>query len=131
MMVGPPPYTLLVVEDEPSIRFAMREYFGAKGWQVTTAASSGEAREVLAAKEVDVAILDLRLGIDDRDGGLVLAEWIFTSYPKARTILLTGYGSEATRDRAREAGVAEVLDKPMRLRELCALASRLVEDRPR
>jgi DNA-binding NtrC family response regulator len=130
-MVGPSTHSLLVVEDEPSIRFAMREYFGAQGWQVVCVASTGEAREALADREFDVAVLDLRLGVDDRDGGLELADWIFRSFPQARTILLTGYGSTATRNRARQAGVAEVLDKPMRLPELCALAHRLIEDRPR
>jgi DNA-binding NtrC family response regulator len=131
MPTGPPPYTLLVVEDEPSIRFAMREYFGAQGWLVVCAASTGEAREALANCDVDVAVLDLRLGVDDRDGGLELADWISRSFPRARTILLTGYGSNATRARAHQAGVAEVLDKPMRLPVLGALARRLIEDAPR
>lgn len=117
--------SLLVVEDEPSIRFAIREYFEAEGWQVTCVSTALEAEQTLKCQAVDVAVLDLRLGVDDVDGGLVLAAWITRASPLTRTVLLTGYGSEATRKKALEAGVSEILDKPTRLRELSRLVTRL------
>jgi DNA-binding response OmpR family regulator len=122
--------SLLVVEDEPSIRFAIREYFEAEGWQVTCVSTAHEAEQALKDEPVDVAVLDLRLGVDDVDGGLVLAAWITRASPLTRTILLTGYGSEATLKKAHEIGVAEVLDKPTRLRELSRLATRLAAGEP-
>jgi DNA-binding NtrC family response regulator len=120
-------HRLLVVDDEPSIRFALREYFTAQGWSVTCVTTVEQSKEALAQAGFDVAILDLCLDFDTPDGGLEVASFIARHYSGIRTILLTGYGSPQTRSKALEIGVAEVLDKPVRLPGLCELACRLAE----
>lgn len=127
MPTSTPGFRLLVVDDEATIRFALREYFAAHGWAVTCASSVNEAKARLRELVFDVAILDLRLGADDHDGGLTLAQHVLESHADTRTILLTAYGSKETRADALAMGVDEVLDKPTRLWELCEIASRLAE----
>jgi len=122
-------FRVLVVEDEATIRFALREYFAAQGWSVACAASVVEGLQELSQSPFHVAILDLRLG-DDRDGGILLAERIAKSYPRTRTILLTAYGSKETWTAARAIGVDEVLDKPTPLWELKETACRLAAGVP-
>lgn len=120
-------YRLLVVEDEATIRFALREYFTAQGWVVSCAASVVEGREKLATTEFDVAILDLHLEAGVPDSGLVLAQYLKDFHPLTRNILLTAYGSKEIRARALASGIAKVLDKPTRLWELCNIARELAE----
>jgi len=117
-------FRVLVVEDEATIRFALREYFAAQGWSVACAASVVEGLQELDESPFHVAILDLRLG-DERNGGILLAEQIARSYPTTRTILLTAYGSKEAWTTARAIGVDEVLDKPTPLWELNETARRL------
>jgi CheY-like chemotaxis protein len=113
--------TLLVVDDEPSIRFVLDEYFTDAGWSVVCAATQTEAASVLEQKTFDVVVLDLRLAKGDRtDGGIALAEQIVRRRAGTRTIVLTGYGSPKSREAALAKGVDAVLDKPIRLEVLHA-----------
>ena len=118
--------SLLVVDDEATIRFALREYFKANGWSVECASSAKEGEKKIAEGKFDVAILDLRLGTDDERGGLALARHIIETHRETRTILLTAYGSTETRTEALSIGIDEVLDKPARLWDLCDVACKLV-----
>jgi DNA-binding response OmpR family regulator len=128
---GTPKPSVLVVDDEPSIRFILQEYFTAAGWTVVCAASEDEAKVKLAAVGFDVAILDLRLSKRDAgDGGLALIRHLALTKARTRTVLLTGYGSEATRNEARDLGAAAVLDKPLRLAELKKVVNELLPARP-
>jgi DNA-binding response OmpR family regulator len=54
--------TVLVVDDEPAIRYLCRVNLELDGHRVLEAAGSTEAREHLAAEPVDVVFLDLQLG---------------------------------------------------------------------
>ena len=61
---------ILVVDDEPEVRDLLQEYLIRQGLAVSTAASVSEARAVLAARQVDLVVLDLRMPGED---GLSLA----------------------------------------------------------
>ncbi len=127
---GTPKPSVLVVDDEPSIRFILEEYFTAAGWTVVCAASEDEAKLKLAALTFDVAILDLRLSRrDSGDGGLAVIRHLAGIGSPTRMILLTGYGSQETRTAAMALGAAAVLDKPLRLAELREVVSRLLPAR--
>ncbi len=122
--------SVLVVDDEPSIRFILEEYFSNAGWTVTCAASEDEARARLDVLTFDVAILDLRLSKRDEGDGLAIIRHLARTGAATKTILLTGYGSEETRAEAMALGAAAVLDKPLRLAALRDLVSRLLPARP-
>jgi DNA-binding NtrC family response regulator len=124
--------SLLVVDDEASIRFVLSEYFTGRGWSVVCASSRDEGMKLLEGPAFDVAVLDLRLTKGDQaDAGIALLEEIVRRRPQTRNILLTGYGCQASRQAALARGAAEVLDKPVRLEVLLAVAARLIEERDR
>jgi two-component system nitrogen regulation response regulator NtrX len=52
---------VLVADDEASIRFVLREALEEEGHDVVEAASGDPAWEILAAGEVDIAFLDIRM----------------------------------------------------------------------
>ena len=54
-------FRLLVIDDEDSIRFAMKEYFEVHGYRVDCAREAEEAEALLAHLRYDVVIADLQL----------------------------------------------------------------------
>src|SRR5882724_10912793 len=66
--------TVLVVDDEPSVLFALSEALGdrRRGVRVVTAANGVEAVAVLESAAVDLVLTDLRM--PDMDGFELLAE---------------------------------------------------------
>ena len=53
--------TLLVIDDEESVRYSFRRVFGAEGVTVLTAATAAEGLAQLAEHAPDVVVLDLQL----------------------------------------------------------------------
>lgn len=76
---------ILVVDDEPQDCEAVRDYLVAQGFKVTMVDNATEAKRVMAAKQADVAVIDLRLerSHDDQDfSGITLAKQSEPSIPK-------------------------------------------------
>src|SRR5438046_7676140 len=81
---------LLLVEDEASLREAIAEQLGDRGYHVQQAASGEEAIERLGDFAFDIIISDLRLrGID----GSAVVEAAVERYPHIIAIVVTGYGT--------------------------------------
>lgn len=104
------PRTILVVDDELSLRLLCRVNLELEGNRVLEAATLAEARAHLATAAVDVILLDVHVG---REYGLDL---IAEARP-ARIVLLTG---SAEIDEKTRASVDAVLGKPFALEALSA-----------
>lgn len=61
---------LLVVDDEESICFSMREYFSRHGFKVDTAREIEEAEGLIKVTDYKVIIQDLRLGMTHHPDGI-------------------------------------------------------------
>ena len=81
-----------------------------KGYAVITAESGAEALKKLASEEYDVVYTDIRMpGMS----GLEVAEQIKAQRPWTPVVIITGYGTEEHEQRAKAAGVAGFLHKPL------------------
>lgn len=102
---------VLVVDDEPLVRWAIAETLLAEGYEVDEAGDADTTIHTLctAASLPDIVLLDLCLP-DSSD--LTLLETVCLIAPEATIILMTAYGTQAVRERARSLGAAAVLDKP-------------------
>jgi DNA-binding NtrC family response regulator len=103
--------TVLVVDDEMLIRWALAESLAAAGFAVVQAGTASEALERLAGHvgRIAVALLDLRLP-DSTDFGLL--KRICAMYPACRVILMTADGRPGILDEAIGAGAFRALGKP-------------------
>jgi DNA-binding NtrC family response regulator len=118
---------VLVVDDEESILFALKDYLELQGFAIEYAGTLEEARTLLAGRPpYDAVIADLRLSPRDKLGGLELLEQVREQYPDARTLLLTAYGSRDIERRAKQLGVDSVLPKPIPLAEVASTLHRIV-----
>ena len=116
-------YRILVVEDERLVRDALEFILKGQGHQVTSAESGEKALEAFAEAEHDIALVDL--GLPGRNGYDVAQE-LKRRKPGMPVLLVTGWGGDIDRDRARRIGVDGVVNKPYEpqelLRAICAAA---------
>ena len=112
---------VLVVDDEASICWALREFLGDLGHQVDVASSAEEGLELAGRGPLDAVILDVRLpGID---GLSALAG--FASLPARRPIIvITAFGNLETAVRAMEGGAFDYLVKPFDLDQAATVVAR-------
>ena len=83
--------TILVVDDEPLIRWAIREVLEDAGYAVVEARRLAEARPHVHAGHFDLAILDLNL--EDGRGSDLIPE-LREHAPKTRLLVLSGEASK-------------------------------------
>jgi len=107
---------ILFVDDEPAIRASLPAILQLHGFDVTCAASVGEAVHELAAKPFDVLISDLNIG-SPGDGFTVVSAMRRTQ-PNCVTLILTGYPAFETALQAIRSQVDDYLIKPAGVQEL-------------
>ncbi len=106
---------VLVVEDDPGVRYTLTETLDAAGYAVVGAENGEEAVAWLALHTPRVVLTDLRLGGMDGLGVLKAARALAT--PPA-VLLLTAHGDERVAVEAMRAGAADYFRKPWDEREL-------------
>jgi two-component system, sensor histidine kinase len=107
----PPPRLILLVEDNPDAREAMRALLELDGHTVEVAAEGAEGIDLARAKRPDVALIDIGLpGLD----GYEVARRVRALGPNRPVLIaLTGYSQPEDRQRAEEAGFDAHLVKPV------------------
>lgn len=101
---------VLVVDDDPVVGKSFHRVLAQKGYQVITAENAAQALEKLREQEYDVVFTDIKMpGMS----GLELAEQVKAKRPWVPVVIVTGYGSAANEARAKAAGVAGFLNKPL------------------
>lgn len=113
--------SVLVVDDEPLVRWSVAETLGDSGYAVSQAGDALQALESMRAKGADVVLLDLRLP-DSSDLGVV--SLLRRLSPASKIILMTAYGSDTLNEEARSRGAFSVLDKPFDMSVLPTLVAK-------
>ena len=111
---------VLVVDDEPLIRWSLAETLSDRGHIVTEAGDGKEALRVVtqATNRPDVVLLDYRLP-DSNDLNLFAA--IRRELPEIPIILMTAYGSPEISAGALALGAYRVVSKPFEVQDLVTL----------
>lgn len=116
--------SLLVVDDDQTVRETLTEYFELQGMVVLAAATASEARAAVARHLPAVVIMDLRL---PDAAGLSLLERLRADDPDGAIILLTGHADVRIAVNAMQGGALDVMEKPVDLETLRDAVSRGVE----
>jgi len=116
------PATVLVVDDEPSIRQLLHDWLEHEpGLTVLVAGTCREAQQILEMQPVDLLLVDLRL----REGsGLDVIRVAGSLQPQAVSILITGHPTVETAISALQSGTFDYLIKPFKLELLSAAVHR-------
>jgi DNA-binding response OmpR family regulator len=108
--------TVLVVDDEPTIRDVVVQYLRREGYATLEAEDGDAARELLEREWPNLVVLDLMLPGTD---GLALCRWI-RDRSQLPVIMLTARGEEVDRIVGLELGADDYVTKPFSPRELVA-----------
>jgi len=117
---------ILVVDDDPVIRFGICNFLESQGMQVTEAESAQRAQEKFSGASPDAAIVAFALPDGD---GLELLEHFKSADPDLPVIVLTGQGSIEAAVRAIKQSAEQFLTKPFELPALHTLLVRALENK--
>jgi two-component system KDP operon response regulator KdpE len=108
---------VLIVDDEPSIRRALRTTFGTLGFDIAEAVTGEQALPLLRTSSFDAVLLDINMpGM----GGIEACKEIRRQFPRLAVLMLTVRDNEDDKVEALEAGADDYVIKPFPIRELVA-----------
>ncbi|MBW7475987.1 response regulator [Paenibacillus oenotherae] len=105
-------YKLLLVDDEADVREGLLHEidWNRYGFDIVDTAENGrEAMELIERHEPDVVLTDISMPFMD---GLALSDWIRSTYPATRIVLISGYEEFEYAQRAIKLDVDEYVLKP-------------------
>ncbi|MGZ8474402.1 MAG: sigma-54-dependent transcriptional regulator, partial [Candidatus Deferrimicrobiaceae bacterium] len=114
---------ILIVEDDPGLRFTMTDALEGAGFAVTGADDGVEAIRRLRGEQFDVVVTDLRL--PGKDGMEVLRE-ARGKNPPPSVVVMTGYGSVESAVAAMKSGAEDYLTKPFPVEALLLLLGKIL-----
>lgn len=115
---------ILLVEDEPSIRHLIANFFRASEFLVDEADSCAAAYQAFQSAQPDIALLDFQLPDGDALGLLPRLRELEPSIP---IIVMTGHGSLELGAALIKGGVEQCLSKPMELQALGVAVQKTLE----
>ncbi len=111
------PKTILIVDDEETIRSTLALILEDEGYHCLLAADAISALKIIEEKPIDLMVTDLCLPHVD---ALQLLKLFQKRSPKTVVIVITNYSDAETAERALNVGAAEYLLKPIDFSELIA-----------
>ena len=117
---------MLVADDEPSIRFVLRETLAELGWEVAEADDGESALEALASGGHALAFLDIRM---PGPSGLELLDRVQSLGIDTAVVIITAQNSFENAVEAMKRGALDYLVKPFGMEEVKALAAKVVRTR--
>jgi DNA-binding response OmpR family regulator len=118
-------FRVLIVDDEPDIRSALRRILLLEGYHAEEAGSGSEALNLLSQRTYHLLLLDLCL--PDLDG-LNILEQAGREYPELLFVILTGHGTlQSAIMAAKFESVVDYLLKPVHIHEIAEAVTRAVQ----
>ncbi len=118
---------ILVVDDDRNGRESLRRGLARDGYEVLTAENGKKALAIAQDTPVDLVLTDLIMpGLD----GFDFLEGLRVVQPDTPAILISAFANVDTAVKAVRRGVQDVLEKPIRLRDVRRAVKRAMEGRP-
>jgi DNA-binding NtrC family response regulator len=117
---------ILVIDDEPDITTLIQDILEDEGYQVDTANTGNQGRDLAQRSRYDLLLLDVWL--PDIDGISLLKE--FLTLPHSPTmVMMSGHATIETAVEATKLGAADFLEKPLSLARLLATVDHALAER--
>jgi len=116
---------ILVVDDEPDIRAAVRDILEDEGYRVSVAENAAAARAARQAERFDAVLLDIWM--PGTDGIALLREWSAAGALDGPVIMMSGHGTVETAVEATRLGAYDFIEKPIALAKLLITLERALD----
>ncbi len=118
--------TILVADDDASIRSLLKQLLSDEGYSVVEATTGTEVVEKVKDTNPDLVIMDVRM--PELDGIEALSK-LKVSSPKTSVLIMTAFGSSNNAIRAMELGAFDYITKPFELDKISHTVRRVIEYR--
>ena len=117
---------ILIVDDEETIRLALRKFLRSRGYEVEIAGSGDQALEILGTQFFSLMLCDVRMpGLT----GVEVLPLARKRDPDLAIIMLTAVNDAATATEALSSGASDYLMKPVELADLHQAVDRALHKR--
>ncbi|HEU4382174.1 MAG TPA: response regulator, partial [Anaeromyxobacteraceae bacterium] len=116
--------SILVVDDERSMREFLEILLGKQGHQVATEAGLEPALRRVAEAEWDLVVTDLRLG---KDSGLEVLRSVKATWPATEVVMITAFATTENAVQAMKMGAYDYVLKPFKVDELKLVVEKALE----
>ncbi len=115
------PLRVVVVDDEPNTCSFLQAVFEAEGHECQSFLRSDEARQYVAAKPVDLVLVDVYLG---SGSGLDLLRELRVARPDLYPVVMTAHASVETAAQSVVEGAVDYVSKPLTIEQIRGLCER-------
>ena len=116
--------SVLVVDDNVKLCETLSDSLEARGYSIFTAMNIKQAKETVLKNNINIVLLDLRLGEED---GMNLLHYLTKENPQLPVIIITAFGSIEIAIEAVKNGAFDLLEKPVKLEQLISVIKRALE----
>ena len=102
---------ILVVDDEPDIRFLLKDILEDEGYEVDVAEHADQARQRKAEFSPDLVLLDIWM--PEMDGVSLLKQWNESNQLDCPVVMMSGHGTVETAVEATRYGAYDFVEKPL------------------
>ncbi len=107
---------ILVVDDEPDIRFLLKDILEDEGYQVDIAEHARAASEIRRSSQLDLVLLDIWM--PEIDGVTLLKQWKADDVDDCPVVMMSGHGTVETAVEATRYGAYDFVEKPLSMAKL-------------
>ncbi len=118
-------YTVLVVDDEESLRNMLVAFLSRDGHQCATASNGIEALAKIRQYKFDAVITDI---VMPQMNGIALTKEVLSLYPRLPVMIMTGHGKEYPTELAIKAGARDFIGKPFSYDEFMLRFNKMMSD---
>jgi CheY-like chemotaxis protein len=119
--------TVLIVDDEPTVRMLITDALGDLGYACKEAADGASGLKLLqSSRQIDLLITDI--GLPGGLNGRQLADAAREILPALKVLFITGYAGNAVFNHGHVERGMEVMSKPFAVEELAARVQRMLKE---
>ena len=107
---------ILVVDDEPDIRFLLKDILEDEGYLVDVAEHASAANEIRRVSSPDLILLDIWM--PKVDGVTLLKQWKSSGDDHCPVVMMSGHGTVETAVEATRYGAIDFVEKPLSMAKL-------------
>lgn len=104
---------ILIIDDEPPVRAALRRILSSEGHEVLEAGNGAEATRIVEGEPVDAVFTDIFMPEMD---GIEFVLWVVERFPERPVVAMSGGGAtpmDTVLGDARALGAVDVVEKPL------------------
>lgn len=110
--------SVLIIEDDKYMNNILYEFLKSEGYKSDAVNNYNEALNKIKKNKYYLLILDYNLNDNKNKNGLDVYNYAKRLYPDIKGILITAYGNKIVKEKAKEIGISQILDKPFSFDEL-------------